>query len=60
MITIENNPSKKAKEERIKKILPKAMATHELLVENFFEIHLSKNGNLAFPNTSNFQLDCGE
>jgi hypothetical protein len=37
VITIENNPSKKTKEENIKKMLMEAMATHELLAKNFFE-----------------------
>jgi hypothetical protein len=58
--TIEKNPNKKAKEERIKKILPNAMTIHELLAKSFFEIHLRKNGNLGFPNTLDFGLDCGE
>jgi hypothetical protein len=58
--TIENNPSKKAKEEMIKKMLMEAMETHELLAKNFFEVHLRINGNLAFPNTSNFESNCGE
>jgi hypothetical protein len=40
--TIENSPSKKTKEEGIKKILSKAMATHELLAKNFFEVHVIK------------------
>jgi hypothetical protein len=36
------------------------MATHELLAKNVFEVNLKKNGNLAFLDTSNFRLDCGE
>jgi hypothetical protein len=60
MTTIENNPSKKAKEERIKKTLMDVMAIHKLLTKNFFEGHLRKNGNLAFPNTSNFGSNSGE
>ncbi len=40
--TIENNPNKKEKEERIKKMLTKAMATFELLAKNFFEIFYKK------------------
>ncbi len=32
--SIENNPNKKTKEERIKKMLMEAMATHELLAKN--------------------------
>jgi hypothetical protein len=58
--TIENNPSKKVKEKRTKKMLMEVMATHELLVKIFFEIHLRKNGNLAFLDTSDFGSDCGE
>jgi hypothetical protein len=54
VITIENKPSKKVKESRIKKMLTKALATHELLVKNFFEVHLKKNGNLAFLDTLDF------
>jgi hypothetical protein len=34
---MKNNPNKKAKEEKIKKMLIKAMATHEALAKNFFE-----------------------
>jgi len=37
LTTMKNNPNKKAKEEKIKKMLIKAMATHEALVKNFFE-----------------------
>jgi len=50
VITIENNPSNKTKEERIKNMLTEVMATHELFAKNFFEIHLRKNGNVAFLN----------
>jgi hypothetical protein len=32
----------------------KALATHELLVKNFFEVHLKKNGNFAFIGTLDF------
>jgi hypothetical protein len=58
--TIENNPNNKEKEKKIMKMLTKAVATHELFAKNFFEVHLRKNGNLAFPNTSNFGSNCGE
>jgi hypothetical protein len=58
--TIENNPSKKAKEERIMKMLTEVMATHEFLAKNFFEIYLKKNDNLAFLDTSDSRLDYGE
>ncbi len=58
--SIENNPSNKTKEERIKKMLMEAMATHELLAKNLFEIYLRKNGNLAFSDTLNSGLNCGE
>jgi hypothetical protein len=58
--TIENNPSKKAKEERIKKMLMEVMVTHELLAKNFFEIYLRKKGNLTFSDTLDSELDCGE
>ncbi len=37
LTTMKNNPNKKAKEEKIKKMLIKAMATHEALAKNFFE-----------------------
>ncbi len=60
VITIENNLNKKPKEEKIKKMLMEAIAPHELLANSFFEVHLKKNGNLAFPNTSNSRPDCGE
>ncbi len=58
--TIENNPNKKEKEERIKKMLTKAMATFKLLAKNLFEIFLFLNDNLAFSYTSNYGSDCGE
>ncbi len=58
--TIENNPSKKEKEERIMKMLTEVMATHEFLAKNFFEIYLKKNDNLAFLDTSDSRLDYGE
>jgi len=32
-------------------MLMEAMATHELLAKNFFEIYLMKNGNFVFMNT---------
>ncbi len=60
MTTIENNPNKKEKEERIKKMLTKAMATFKLLAKNLFEIFLFLNDNLAFSYTSNYGSDCGE
>jgi len=59
-ITIENNPSKKILKKKIKKMLMEAMATHELLAKKFFEVHLKKNGNLAFLDTSNSRPDYGE
>jgi hypothetical protein len=37
-----------------------AMASPELLTKNFFEANLRNNGNLAFSNTLDFRLDCGE
>jgi len=42
MTNIENNPSKKEKKERIKKMLIEAMAIHELLAKKFFKVHLKK------------------
>jgi hypothetical protein len=57
--TIENNPNKKSKEERIKKMLMEAMAIHEFLAKNFFEVHLKKM-DFDFPDTLNFKLDFGE
>jgi hypothetical protein len=42
MTNIENNPSKKEKEERIEKMSIEAMAIHELLAKNFFKVHLKK------------------
>jgi hypothetical protein len=41
-------------------MLTEAMATHEFLTKNFFEIQLRKNGNLAFPDTLDFESDCDE
>jgi hypothetical protein len=60
LTNIENNPSKKAKENRIKKMLMEVMATHQLLAKNFIEIYLRKNGNLAFSNTLDYRSNCGE
>jgi hypothetical protein len=57
--TIENNPTKKSKEKRIKKMLMEAMTIHEFIAIFFFEIHLKKM-DFDFPDTSNFKLDCGE
>ncbi len=56
VITIENNPSKKEKKERIKKMLTQPLATHELLTKNFFEIHLKTNDNLGFLDTFQVKL----
>ncbi len=39
---MENNPSKKKKEEKIKRLLIEAMATHEALLKNFIESNLKK------------------
>jgi hypothetical protein len=36
IITIENNPNKKSKEKKVKKILTKVMTTHERLTMNLF------------------------
>ncbi len=41
-------------------MLTKVLATHELLAKNFFEVHLKKNGNLAFLDTLDFGWNCGE
>ncbi len=54
--TIENNPSKKSKKERIKKMLMEVMAIHEFLAKNFFKVHLKKM-DFDFPDTLNFKLD---
>lgn len=56
LITIENNPNKKAKENKIK-MLAKAMKVHELLRKKLIWNQLEKNCNVAFQNTSNFGLD---
>jgi predicted secreted acid phosphatase len=42
LITMENNPNKKAKEEKIKRMLIKVMAIHEALAKNFFESNLNQ------------------
>jgi hypothetical protein len=39
---MENNPSKKTKEEKIKRPLIEAMAIHHVLAKNFFESNLKK------------------
>jgi hypothetical protein len=56
--TIENNPSKKSKEERIMKMLMEVMAIHEFLAKKFFEIHLKKM-DFDFLDTLYLELDCG-
>ncbi len=40
-------------------MLMEAMVTHELLVKNFFEIYLTKNGNFVFMNTLVYGSNCG-
>jgi hypothetical protein len=60
LTTMENNPNKKTKENKIKRMLIKAMATHEALDKNFFESNLKKNINIAFPYTFDFGLDHDE
>ncbi len=42
LTTMEKNPNKKEKEEKIKRMLIEIMATHETLAENFFESNLKK------------------
>ncbi len=37
LTTMKNNPNKKVKEEKIKKMLIKAMSTHEALTKHFFK-----------------------
>ncbi len=46
LTTMENNSSKKAKEEQINRILIETMATHEILIKNFYESNLKKKGNM--------------
>ncbi len=41
LITMENNPNKKTKEEKIKRLLIKVLAIHEALAKNFFESNLN-------------------
>jgi hypothetical protein len=41
LIAMENNPNKKTKEEKIKRLLIKVMAIHEALAKNFFESNLN-------------------
>jgi hypothetical protein len=41
-------------------MLMKAMATHELLAKNFFEVHFFLNANLVFLDKSNSRSNCGE
>ncbi len=43
--TMENNPNKKTKEEKIKKMLIEVMTTREALTKNLFESNLKKKGN---------------
>ncbi len=37
LTTMKKNPNKKVKEEKIKKMLIKAMSTHEALTKHFFK-----------------------
>jgi len=55
LITMENNPSKKAKEEKIKRMLIKVMAIHEALTKNFFEPNLNQKKQHCLPRS----FDCG-
>jgi hypothetical protein len=48
LITMENNPNKKTKEEKIKRMLIKVMAIHEALAKNFFESNLNKKKPTLF------------
>ncbi len=58
--TMEKNPNKKAKEEKIKKMLIEAMATHEALTKNFFESNLKKKETHRFTSyvTYNLSMRC--
>jgi hypothetical protein len=60
MTTIENNPSKKGKKKRIKKMLKKTMTIHKLLAKTKIEIILEKNNNVVFSDTSKFRSNCDE
>ncbi len=60
LTTMKKNPNKKVKEEKIKKMLIKAMATHEALTKHFFEWILKKICNLIFPYTFDSRLECDE
>jgi hypothetical protein len=48
MTNIENNPSKKEKEERIKKMLIKVREIYELLAKKLLQSSFEKNGSFAY------------
>ncbi len=60
MTNIENNPSKKEKEEKIKNMLIKVMAIYKLLAKKLFQSSLEKIGSSTFPNTLDYGSNCGE
>jgi hypothetical protein len=60
LTTMENNPSKKIKKIKIKKMLVEAMATHEKLAKNFFESNLKKKQHCLPIHIYNFGSVCDE
>ncbi len=54
--TMENNPNKKTKEEKINKLLIEAMATHETLTKNLFESNLKKKETHRFTSYVTYNL----
>jgi hypothetical protein len=60
LTTMKNNPNRKEKEEKSKKMLIEIMATHEALTKNFFESNLKKIFNLIFPYTFDSRSECDE
>ncbi len=60
LITMENNPNRKAKKGKIQKMLIEVMTIHEALAKNFIEFNFFWKGNITFLNTSNYGLECDE
>ncbi len=52
LTTMENIPSKKEKEEKIKRMLIEAMVIHEALTKNLFESNFKNKNNIVFLDKS--------
>jgi len=60
LTTMENIPSKKEKEEKIKRMLIEVMVIHEALTKKLFESNLKNKNNIIFLDKSSSWLKCDE